>query len=261
MAFPNLELMFLRGADGAADHLKYVSWRAAMTVLHADRNANDRSGAQFAGRARWNRGDQAAVGKAARADLDGFEQAGKRATRADGIDEISLGKNDGLARSEVRGDHRQRNAKVFKLARFEYALDQSPEAMVAGKAEARNPPTSDVAKAERAARCKDALERRAAGVGGAEDAAHTGSRDMGDGDLVLFEHLQNAEMRETARKASTEGEAHAWPSRRGYGTPVQELALRILVARHERRMTGTLPSTNGPRGLKKQYRCTPDRTR
>jgi len=39
---------------------------------------------------------------------------------------------------------------------------------------------------------------------------------MGDRDLVLFEHLQNPEMRETARKASAEGEAHAWPNRRGY---------------------------------------------
>jgi len=79
---------------------------------------------------------------------------------------------------------------------------------------------------------------------------------MGDRDLVLFEHLQNPEMRETARKASAEGEAHAWPSGRGYRTSVHGVALRILVARHERRMTGTPSSTNGPRGLKKQYQCT-----
>ena len=125
-------------------------------------------------------------------------------------------KDDRLARSEVRGDHSQRNAKVFKLPRFEYALDQRSEALVAGEAEARNAPTGDVAKAERAARCNDSLERRAARVGGAEDAAHASSRDMRDRDLVLFEHLQNPEMRETARKASAEGEAHAWPSSRGY---------------------------------------------
>src|SRR6266850_1191333 len=216
VAFPNFELMFLRGTDGAADHLKYVSWRAAMAVLHADGNADDRSGAKFPGRAGRNRGDQTAVSKAARADFDRFEQAGKRAARADGIDEISLRKNDRLTRSEVRGDDSQRNAKVFKLARFEHALDQSPEAMVAGEAEARNAPTSDVAKAERAASSNDSLERRAARVGGAEDAAHAGSRDVGDRDLVLFEHLQNPEVRETARKASPEGEAHAWPNRRGY---------------------------------------------
>jgi hypothetical protein len=167
VAFPNFELMLLRGADGAADHLKYVRWRAAMTVLHADGNADDRSGAKFSGRARRDRGDQTAIGKAARADLDRFEQAGKRAARADGINEIPLRKNNRLTRSEIRGDDSQRNAKVFKLARFEYAFDQAAEALVAGEAEARNAPTSDVAKAERAARCNDALKRRAARVGGA----------------------------------------------------------------------------------------------
>src|SRR6266403_1966916 len=107
------------------------------------------------------------------------------------------------AGTEVGGDYRQRNSKIFKLARIEHALDQSPEAVVAGEAEARNAPTSDVAKAERAAGCNDACERRAARIGGTENTAHAGSRDMGDRDLVLFEHLQNPEMRETARKAST----------------------------------------------------------
>jgi hypothetical protein len=184
--------------------------------LHADGDADHRTGAQFAGRARGNGGDQTAIGQAARADLDRFEQTGKRATRADGIDEIPLRKNDRLTGTEVGGDYRQRNTKIFKLARIEHALDQSPEAMVAGEAEARNAPTSDVAKAERAARCNDARERRAARIGGAENTADASSGDMGDRDLVLFEHLQNAEMRETARKASAEGEAHAWPRRRGY---------------------------------------------
>src|SRR5882724_184301 len=99
VAFPNLELMFLRGADGAADHLKDVRWRAAVAVLQADGNANDRSGAQFTGRARWNRGDQTAIGQAPRADLHWFEQARKCAARADGIDEIPLRKNDRLTRT------------------------------------------------------------------------------------------------------------------------------------------------------------------
>src|SRR6266850_1978707 len=104
VAFPNFELMFLRGTDGAADHLKYVGWRAAMAVLHSDGNTDHRSGAQFAGSPRRNTRYQAAVGQAARADLNRFEQAGKRAACANGIDEISLRKNDRLTRSEVRGD-------------------------------------------------------------------------------------------------------------------------------------------------------------
>jgi hypothetical protein len=63
-------------------------------------------------------------------------------------------------------------------------------------------------------------------------------------------------MREAARESSTEGEANARPNGRERWTFVQNVALRRVVARHERRMTGRPPSTNGPRGLKKQYQCT-----
>jgi hypothetical protein len=72
----------------------------------------------------------------------------------------------------------------------------------------------------------------------------------------LLEHLQNAEMREAARETSAEGESYAWPSGRRYWTFVQGLPLKTVVSRHERRMTGTASSTNGPRVLKKQYECT-----
>jgi len=209
VALPDFQLVLLCRVHGPADDLKDVRGSAAVSILYTNGNADDRDGAKLASGARRNRGDQAAVGKAARTDLDRFEQAGKRATRTDGIDEISLGKNDGLARSEVRSDYSQRNAKVFKLARIENALDQAAQALVAGEAEARNAPASDVAKAERAARCNDSLERRAARVGGGENTAHAGSRDMGDRYLVLFEHLQNPEVCETARKTSAEGETHA----------------------------------------------------
>src|SRR5882724_783659 len=73
VAFPNFELMLLRGADGAADHLKDVGGGPAMAVLHAYGDADDSCCAKFTGRTRRNRGDQTAVGKAARADLYRFE--------------------------------------------------------------------------------------------------------------------------------------------------------------------------------------------
>jgi hypothetical protein len=83
---------------------------------------------------------------------------------------------------------------------------------------------------------------------------------MGDRDLVLFEHLEDAEMREATSETSTEGEAHAWPNGRGRWTFVQHVALGRVVARHERRVTGSSRPTNGPHGLKKQYECTPMKT-
>jgi hypothetical protein len=123
VAFPNFELMFLRGADGAADHLKDIGGGAAMAVLHSNGDADDRGRAQVAGGARRNRGDQTAIGKTPCANLYGFEQAREGAARADGIDEISLREDDRFAGSEVGSDHGQGNAKLFELAGFENALD------------------------------------------------------------------------------------------------------------------------------------------
>jgi hypothetical protein len=74
--------------------------------------------------------------------------------------------------------------------------------------------------------------------------------------LVLLEHLQNAEMREATRETSAKGKSYAWPKGQRCWTFVQGLSLRIVVLLHERRMTGTASSTNGPRVLKKQYECT-----
>jgi hypothetical protein len=73
---------------------------------------------------------------------------------------------------------------------------------------------------------------------------------MRDGDFVLLEDLQNTEMREAPREASPESEADAWPSGRGCWTFVQPVAVRITVARHERRMTEPSFSTNGSRVIK-----------
>jgi len=60
-------------------------------------------------------------------------------------------------------------------------------------------------KAERAARGNDALERRAAGVGGAENTAHTGSRDMEIGIWFCSSTCKNPEMREAARETLRRG--------------------------------------------------------
>ena len=56
-----------------------------------------------------------------------------------------------------------------KLARFEYPFDQVAEAVIAGQAQPGNAPSGDVAKTKRSASGYDARERRAAGVGRAEE--------------------------------------------------------------------------------------------
>jgi len=53
-----------------------------MAVLHADGDTDYRGSTEVASGARWNRGDEPAVRKTPRADLDRFEQArGKRNSR------------------------------------------------------------------------------------------------------------------------------------------------------------------------------------
>src|SRR5437867_999335 len=67
---------------------------------------------------------------------------------------------------------------------------------------ATNTPAGDIPQAERAAGLNYARKRGPTGVRSSKDAAHARPRDVRDGDMVLFENLQNAEMRETSCKPS-----------------------------------------------------------
>ena len=49
VALPGFELMFLRGTDGAADHLKNVGGPTTMAVVQTHRNAHYDLSAKFAG--------------------------------------------------------------------------------------------------------------------------------------------------------------------------------------------------------------------
>jgi len=215
VAFPDFELMFLSRMDRAANDLKNVCWGAAVAVLYADRDTDNRGSTEVTSGTRWNRGDEPTVRKTPRADLDRFEQAREGATRADGVHKIAMREHDGFAGSEVRGHYCKRNGELFKAAQLENAFDQIPKTLIARQAEPGDAPTGDVPKAEGTADLNDARKGRATGIGSAEDAAHAGSRDVRDGDAVLFEDLQNAEMREAARETSAKGEADPCPAGHG----------------------------------------------
>jgi hypothetical protein len=176
-----------------------------VAVLHADGDADNHGGTQVASRARWNGGDQATISKTTRTDLDRFEQSRKSATGADGVHKVALREYHGFAGGKVRGHHRKRDAEIFKPARIENAFDQVLKALIACQAESRDAPTGDVAESQRAASINDAGQRRAASVGGAQDAAHAGSCDVRDGDVILLEDLQDAKMGEPARETSAKG--------------------------------------------------------
>ena len=81
--------------------------------------------------------------------------------------------------------------------------------MIAGEAEARNPPARDVAKFDVAASRQDFSERSAARVRRAQNAAHACARNMRNRNVILFEYLQDAKVRETARKTTAKRDADA----------------------------------------------------
>src|SRR5439155_18698867 len=97
VALPGIELMLLRGTHRAGHYLEHILGYAAMAVLHADRNSDDNGAAKLASCLRGHRSEESAIGEAAGADLNWFEQARERATRADGFDEGSLTEDDGVA--------------------------------------------------------------------------------------------------------------------------------------------------------------------
>ena len=155
--------------------------------------------------------DKAAVGEAARSNPNRFEQSRVGATCANGSNQRALTKDDGIAGSEVSSDDRQGNLHVLEVRGVEDAFDQIAEAMVAGETKAGDAPAGEIAKANGAANSEYASEWRATGVGCAKNAAHAGSCDVRNGDVVLFENFENAQMSKAAREAAAKRQANALP--------------------------------------------------
>jgi hypothetical protein len=178
--------------------------------VNAHGNPDDDAATELPRRLGGNRRDEPAVGEAAGADLDWFEQSGESATGPNGFDQRALTEYHRIASGEVSGNDRQGNFHIFKFSRFEYAFNQVGEAMIAGEAEPRNAPARDIAKTDGAADGDNSCQGSATGVGGSEDAADAGAGNMRYGDVILFQHLQHSEMREATREPAAERESNAW---------------------------------------------------
>ena len=91
---PGVELMLLRGADGAGNHLEHIFRSALMLVVDPDGDSEDDVCAELTRSLGRDGSDKTAVGEPARSDLDWFEQAGESATGANGVHERALAEND-----------------------------------------------------------------------------------------------------------------------------------------------------------------------
>lgn len=79
--------------------------------------------------------------------------------------------------------------------------------MIAGEAETRDAPASNIAKFEVAAGGENFGQRRAAGVSRAQNAANAGPSNMRNGDVILLQDLQDPEVGEPAGESATECES------------------------------------------------------
>jgi hypothetical protein len=91
--------------------------------------------------------------------------------------------------------------QILEMPRLKNAFDQLSEAPIAGQTEARDSPARDVSHAQLAAGFRQPLEGRTAGVSRTQNAAHAGTRDMGNWYVIRFQDLQHADMREASCKA------------------------------------------------------------
>src|SRR6266478_5051408 len=244
--------MFLRRRHRAADHLEDVAGSSAITILYADGHAQDKRCPQVPCSTSRHRRYQSPVREAPRADFHRLKQTRKCAARADGVDQVAVRQYHRLAAVEVRGHHRHRDLQILELPRLKNALDQVSQAMIAGEPQPRNAPARNVAQTQGAASGYDARQRRAAGIRRAQNAANTRSRDAGNGNVILFQHLQHSQVRKAPRKAASQRKAYPWPG--GRYCPFERAG--FVRVRHPTRMPVAAEAANGSRVPEKQYGCT-----
>src|SRR3984957_19583567 len=81
--------------------------------------------------------------------------------------------------------------------------------MIARKAQTGNAPAGDMAKTDGACSGKNAGQRSAAGVCGSEDAANAGACNVRNRNVIFFEDLQHAQVREAAGESATQAKSDA----------------------------------------------------
>ena len=133
VTLPDFKLMFLGGADSAADDLEYVGGSAALSIFEAYGNADDVGRTELAGGAGGNLGDETAIRKAARSDLYGFEQPRESTASANRFAEITVSEDHGFSIGKIRCNDGHRDFEIFEVARFENLLDEVREAMITGE--------------------------------------------------------------------------------------------------------------------------------
>jgi len=172
-----------------AHDLEYVAGERSVTV--GDVHRNNMRGSELPGQARGDFNRHGAVHEQTALVLDGVKQARIRATGANGKDDLAFPmEGDRFTGGKIGGDHTQSELHLLEAVTLQEAFEKSLHALAGGESHPTQAPAADIGEAHGGADAGYFLGRRAAGVGRCHDRARAYTRDAVNGNVVLFENLQ-----------------------------------------------------------------------
>ena len=160
---------------------------------------------ELPGQPRGNLNGHGAVYKEAFLVLHGVKQAGIRATGANRQDHVALAmKVNGLAGGEIRSDDAARDLHLFEAVSFQKTCKEGLHALAGCESHPTEAPAADIGETHGAADAGYLFGLPPAGVSRCYDGARAYTCDAVNGDLVLFEDLQQPGVSYPTREAATQ---------------------------------------------------------
>jgi hypothetical protein len=185
--------------------LEYIARQCSFTVGHLHRN--DVCSSELSSQTRGNLHGHCTIHEEALLVFNGVKQAGIRATGANREDHVTLAmEGDGLTGGEIGGDHAQWDFHLLEAVTFQKTFEKGLHALAGCESHPTEAPAADIGKTHGAADPGYLLGLPAAGVSRCYDGARAYTCDAVNGDLMLFEDLQQPGVSDTAREAPTQGD-------------------------------------------------------
>ena len=147
--------------------------------------------------------------------FNGQEKTGVSARSSKRGADLSLGEMDGLARKQVGGNDSQRNFHLGESSRGSETMEEIIEALVGSHAHARKRPASKITEASQTSLASHFVEGCSAGIGGGDQSANAGAGDEINGNLVLFQDAQYANVGDAPRESAAQRDSDFGPRTAG----------------------------------------------
>jgi len=157
-------------------------------------HGNNAFGTELPDRRRRNGVGQHTVYKQTPIDIHGEKHPRIRATRSNGVHQRSRFQDNGFASREVGGADRQRNPKLLKGTHLQEFLEEARHPVIAGETEAGNRPPRKIPETHEIGNLFKFLCRDSATVRSPDQRANAGSGNAINGNSVLFEDFEDADV-------------------------------------------------------------------